>query len=173
MTRTACPSFECDGALAPQRHFGTVDAIDPDQVFRVGRTQGAFEARHEFLVERQRSECVGRTALRLVEHVALAIGQDDLERASALAHGLHLLSDGPREMRDETGQQAREKRGRVSHPSRKSSSRDDRSRHPERGAEYALSMRTIASAVVLLLTAAVPAFAQTTGSSRRYSNGPT
>ena len=105
------PVLECDGALAPQRHFGTVDAIDPDQVFRVGRTQGAFEARHELLVERQRSECVGRTALRLVEHVALAIGQDDLERASALAHGLHLLSDGPCEMRDETGQQARKKRG--------------------------------------------------------------
>ena len=103
--------LECDGSLAPQRHVGTVDAIDPDQMFRVGRTQGAFEARHELVVERQRSEGVGRTALRLVEHVALAIGQDHLERASTLAHGLHLLPDGPREMGDETGQQAREQRG--------------------------------------------------------------
>jgi hypothetical protein len=105
------PVLERDWALAPQRHGGTVDAIDPDQMFGVGRTQGAFEARHEFLVWRQRSECVGRTALRLVEHDALAIGQDQLERAPTLAHGLHLLPDGPCEMRDETGQQVREQRG--------------------------------------------------------------
>src|SRR5580704_5612315 len=105
------PVLERDWALAPQRHFGTVDAIDPDQMFGVGRTQGAFEARHQSLVGRQRSEGVGRTAPRLVEHDALAIGQDQLERAPTLAHGLHLLPDGSCEMRDETGQQVREQRG--------------------------------------------------------------
>lgn len=126
----AVPVLECDGVLAPQRHLGTVDALDPDQLFRIARTQGAFEARHELLVDRQRSERVGRTTLRLVEHVALAIGQDNLERASALAHGLHFLSDGPcNETRNWTA--GPEEAWSFFDRSRKSS-RGDRSRHRSR-----------------------------------------
>jgi len=33
--------LECDGALAPERDLRAVEAIDPDQVFRAGRPQGA------------------------------------------------------------------------------------------------------------------------------------